>query len=163
MAGITKVVQCHRPLLFTSYAFGRFRCGSGGDFKFYTLKEEFDCLECLFSTLHTYGKAWKDFSPLSKPKKGVSRRNNNSFGVQEVAVTSSGEYLQRGVHQDLHVVHKVQQKVRPNRLGLSQEKIKKEFPSISLHLKKKILSGFNWNSPRIKVQKQYIPPPPLHP
>jgi hypothetical protein len=41
----------------------------------------------------------KDFLPLSKPKKGAYRRNNNSFGVQEGAVTTSREYLQRGVRQ----------------------------------------------------------------
>jgi hypothetical protein len=35
----------------------------------------------------------KDILPLSKPKQGVCRRNNNSFEVQEGAVTTSGEYL----------------------------------------------------------------------
>jgi hypothetical protein len=41
-------------------------------------------------------KIWqglKDFLHLSKPKKGVGRRNNNFFGVQEGVVTTSGEYL----------------------------------------------------------------------
>jgi hypothetical protein len=50
----------------------------------------------------------KDFLPLSKPKKGVCRRNNNSFGVQEGVVMTSGHYLPRGFCQGLHVLHKVQ-------------------------------------------------------
>jgi hypothetical protein len=88
-----------------------------------TVKEEFGCLECFFSPPHTSGKGLKDFLLLSKPKMGVGRRNNNSFGVQEGAVMTSGEYLQREVRQGLRVGHKVQQKVHPNWLSPS-EKIK---------------------------------------
>ncbi len=65
----------------------------------------------------------KDFLPLSKQKKEVCRINNNSFGVQEGAVTTSGEYLQRGVRQGIHVVHKAQQKVSLNKIGPSIEKM----------------------------------------
>jgi hypothetical protein len=56
-------------------------------------------------------------------KKGSCRKNNNSFGVQEGAVMTSREYLQRRVRQGLHVVHKAQQKVCLNQLGLSEEQI----------------------------------------
>jgi hypothetical protein len=58
----------------------------------------------------------------AQAKKG-GRRNNNSFGVQEGAVTTSEEYLQRGVRQGLCVGHVVQRKVRPNQLGPSEEKM----------------------------------------
>ncbi len=104
-------------------------------------------LGVFFFPPHTYVKVWKDFLPLAKPKKGVGKRNNKSFGVQEGAVMTSGEYLQRGVRQNLRVVHKAQRKVRPNWLGPSKEKNKKEIPSISHSLFGKILSGFSWNSP----------------
>jgi hypothetical protein len=42
-----------------------------------------------------------DLTAISKPKKGVCRINNYSFGVQEGPVMASGEYVQRGVHQGL--------------------------------------------------------------
>jgi hypothetical protein len=42
---------------------------------------------------------------------------------------TSGEYIQRGVRQGLLDVQKVQKKLRPNRLGPREEKIKKELPS----------------------------------
>jgi hypothetical protein len=103
---VTKnVVRRHRPRLFTSYVFGQFRGGPGRDFAVDTIKEEFGCLECFFSLPHTSGKAWKNFLPPSKPKKGVGIRNNNSFGVQEGAVMTSGEYFQRGIFRGLCVGH----------------------------------------------------------
>jgi hypothetical protein len=52
-ASETNVLQHHRPQLFTSYAFGRFCSGPGGDFAVDTVKEEFGCLESFFSsTIH---------------------------------------------------------------------------------------------------------------
>ncbi len=46
-----------------------------------------------------------DLTAISKLKKGVCSINNNSFGVQEGPVMAYGEYLQRGVHQGLCLVH----------------------------------------------------------
>jgi hypothetical protein len=43
-----------------------------------------------------------------------------------------GEYLKRRVRQGLRVIYKGQRKVRPNQLGPSKEKLKKELPSISV-------------------------------
>jgi hypothetical protein len=92
MAGETNVER-HGPPLFTYYAFGQFRRGPDGDFTLNTEKEEFGCLECLFSPTSHIWQGLKDILPLSNPKQGVCRRNNNSFEVQEGAVTTSGEYL----------------------------------------------------------------------
>jgi hypothetical protein len=82
------------------------------------------CLECFFSLSSHIWQGLKDFLPLSKPKTGVRRRNNNSFGIQEGAVTTSGEYLERGVYQGLCVVHKAQRKVCLNQLCPGKEIIK---------------------------------------
>ncbi len=48
-------------------------------------------------------------------------------------MTTLGEYLQRGIRQGPRVVHKAQRKMRLNRLGPSEEKLKKELFSISLY------------------------------
>jgi hypothetical protein len=93
-------------------------------------------LECFFSLPHRSVKTEKTFYLCPSQKKGVGRRNNNSFGVRDGTVMTSGEYLQTGVRQGLPVIHKSQRKVHPNQLGPSEEKIKKEFPSISLRFYK---------------------------
>ncbi len=150
MASETNIVQRHRPRLFTSYTFGWFPSGTGGDFSVDTLKEEFGCLEC-FSPLPTHRVRHEGLIHLSKPKKGVGWRKNNSFGVQE---GSNDLYLQRGVRQGLRIVHKAQWKVRSNRLGPSEEKLSNELPSISLSFifwRIQVLFGFSWNSPHMYV------------
>jgi hypothetical protein len=75
----------------------------------------------------------KDFLPLSKPKKReFIEEIITPVEFKKGRFTTSGGYLQKGVRQGLHVVHKVQRKVGLNRLGPSEEIIKKELPSISL-------------------------------
>jgi hypothetical protein len=87
--------------------------------------------------------AWTVFSTilthLSRPEKPfyLCPRQKRELVVEIITPSeftmTSGEYLQRGVHQSLRVVHKAQRKVRPNRLGPHEEKNKKNFflsPSI---------------------------------
>ncbi len=53
-----------------------------------------------FTPLLTHLASLKDFLPLSNPKKGVCRRNNNPLEFK------GGEYLQREAHQGFRVVYK---------------------------------------------------------
>ncbi len=90
-----------------------------------TVKEEFACFESFFSPPHTSHKAWWDFLPPSKLKKGVGRRNNNSFGVQEEAVMTSGEYIQRRVCQAFVLSKKRSEKCVQIGLVLGKKKFKR--------------------------------------
>jgi hypothetical protein len=95
-----------------------------------TKKEELGCLEFFFTPPNTSGKAWEDFLPLSKQKRGVARHYNDSWGVLEGAVTTPWVDLQGLVHEGLCVIHRAQRKLHPNRRGPSKENIENKLPSI---------------------------------
>jgi hypothetical protein len=85
-------------------------------------REEFGCLNCLFPLFTHLARPEKIFLPLFKPKKGVGRRNNNSFGVQEGTVTDLWGVPPKRSRYGLCVGHKAQRKLHPNLLGSGKKK-----------------------------------------
>ncbi len=95
---------------------------------------------------------------LSKPKKGVGWRNNNSFGVQEGAVTTSGATSKEEFAKAFVLYVKRSEKCVQIGWLLAMKNLKKNSllsPSGFL----KILPGFSWNSPGTVVCTQKVPRP----
>ncbi len=91
MASETNIVQRHRPRLFTSYAFGWYRGGIGGDFKVDTVTEEFCCLECWFSTPQTSGKAWRTFYICPSQKRELAEEIITPLEFKKAVTTSTSK------------------------------------------------------------------------
>ncbi len=72
----------------------------------------------------TSGKAWEDVLPLSKQKNGVAGFTITPEEFKKGAVTTPWIYLKRLVRQGICIIHRAQQKVRPNRHDPSKENIK---------------------------------------
>jgi hypothetical protein len=143
-AGEMNVVQRHHHRPFTWYAFGRFRTGPGSFFVVDTKKEKLGCLGFFPHPSQTSGKAWKDVLPLSKQKKGVAGFTITPEEFKKGAVTTPWIYLKGLVRLGICIIHRAQQKVRPNRHDPSKENIKmNSFLSWSVFLWK-VLSCCSW-------------------